>query len=113
MFAASELPSASLPIRDILFPALGTGRNPAECGRLPPSLNTARDREGGTAIANVRIRDGRRLSVFRTYVYPYMDRHNLTVLTGALVTRIVFDGKRAAGVEFLRNACRSARPSGA
>lgn len=58
--------------------------------------------EGGAAIANVRIRDGRRLSVFRTYTYPYMDRDNLTVLTGALVTRVVFDGKRAVGVEFLR-----------
>jgi choline dehydrogenase len=32
-----------------------------------------------------------------------MDRRNLTVLTGALVTRIVFDGKRAVGVEFLRD----------
>jgi choline dehydrogenase len=31
-----------------------------------------------------------------------MDRRNLTVLTGALVTRIVFDGQRAVGVEFLR-----------
>jgi len=58
--------------------------------------------EGGAAIANVRIRDGRRLSVFRTYTYPYMDRSNLTVLTGALVTRIVFDGNRAVGVEFHR-----------
>jgi choline dehydrogenase len=34
---------------------------------------------------------------------PYMDRHNLTVLTGALVTRVVFDGKRAVGVEFRRD----------
>jgi choline dehydrogenase len=59
--------------------------------------------EGGAAIVNVRIRAGRRLSVFRTYTYPYMDRHNLTVLTGALVTRIVLDGKRAIGVEFRRN----------
>ena len=60
--------------------------------------------EGGAAIANVRIRDGRCLSVFRTYAYPYMGRHNLTVLTGALVTRIVFDGKRAVGVEFRLDA---------
>lgn len=57
--------------------------------------------DGGAAIANVRIRDGRRLSVFRTYAYPLMDRPNLTVLTGALVTRILFDGRRAAAVEIL------------
>jgi choline dehydrogenase len=36
--------------------------------------------EAGAAIANVRIRNGRRLSVFRTYVCPYMGRRNLTVL---------------------------------
>jgi choline dehydrogenase len=59
--------------------------------------------EGGAAIANLRIRDGRRLSVFRTYVYPYLDRPRLTVLTGALVTRVIFDGKRAVGIEFLRD----------
>jgi choline dehydrogenase len=58
--------------------------------------------EGGAAIANVRIRDGRRLSVFRTYAYPLMDRPNLTVLTGALVTRVLFDGRRAVAVEILR-----------
>jgi choline dehydrogenase len=59
--------------------------------------------EGGASITNLRIRDGRRLSVFRTYAYPYMDRHNLTVLTGALVTRVLFNGKLAVGVEFFRD----------
>ncbi len=56
---------------------------------------------GGCALANVRIRDGKRLSVFRSYVYPYMDRSNLTVLTGALVTKVILDGKRATGVDVL------------
>jgi choline dehydrogenase len=55
--------------------------------------------DGGAASANVRIRDGMRLSVFRSYVYPYMDRPNLTVLTNALVTRIKTKGARATGVE--------------
>ena len=32
-----------------------------------------------------------------------MDRPNLTVLTHAFVTRITFEGKRATGVEYLRN----------
>jgi choline dehydrogenase len=55
--------------------------------------------DGGSSIADVRLRHGKRLSVFRTYVYPYMDRPNLTVLTDALVTRVTFEGKRASGVE--------------
>jgi choline dehydrogenase len=62
--------------------------------------------EGGASILDVRVRDGYRQSVFRSYVFPYMDRPNLTVLTGALVTRLTFDQverKRVTGVEFSRN----------
>jgi choline dehydrogenase len=56
--------------------------------------------EGGASILDVRVRDGYRQSVFRSYVFPYMDRPNLTVLTGALVTRVTFERNRAAGVQF-------------
>jgi choline dehydrogenase len=58
--------------------------------------------DGGAAISNVCVRDGQRQSVFRAYVHPYMDRPNLTVLTQALVTRLAFEGKEVAGVEFQR-----------
>ena len=54
---------------------------------------------GGAALSNRRIRDGKRQSVFRTYAYPYMDRPNLTVLTHALVTRVIVEGGKATGVE--------------
>jgi choline dehydrogenase len=56
--------------------------------------------EGGAAIFDLRVRDGQRLSVFRSYTYPRMDQPNLTVLTHALVRRVIFDGKRATGIEF-------------
>jgi len=55
--------------------------------------------EGGASMPDVRIRDKKRQSVFRDYVFPYMDRPNLTVLPHALVTRLTFEGKRATGVE--------------
>jgi choline dehydrogenase len=54
---------------------------------------------GGAALANLCVRDGRRQSIFRSYVYPAMDRPNLTVLTGALVTRLTLAGTRVTGVE--------------
>jgi choline dehydrogenase len=54
----------------------------------------------GAAIGDLRVRDGKRESIFRSYTYPVMDRPNLTVLTDALVTRVVFDGVKATGVEF-------------
>ena len=55
--------------------------------------------DGGASIMDVRVRAGKRQSVFRSYTFPYMDRPNLTVLTRALVTRLIFEGKRATGVE--------------
>jgi choline dehydrogenase len=56
---------------------------------------------GGASIAELRIRDGKRESVFGSYVRPLMSRSNLTVLTDALVTRLIFDGKRVTGIEAL------------
>jgi choline dehydrogenase len=57
------------------------------------------DGEGGASIIEVRVRDGKRQSIFRAYTFPSMDRPNLTVLSHALVTRVTFEGKRATGVE--------------
>src|SRR5258708_22257191 len=33
-----------------------------------------RERAGGSSIVDVRFRDGKRQSVFRSYTFPYMDR---------------------------------------
>ncbi len=57
------------------------------------------ERPGGAAIADLRIRNGKRESVFRSYTYRVMHQPNLTVVTGALVSRILLLGKKAIGVE--------------
>lgn len=57
--------------------------------------------DGGAAIPNVRIKDGQRMSVFRTYVRPILDRPNITVLTHANIQRLVMKGSRVTGVEIL------------
>jgi len=44
----------------------------------------------------------RRASAARTYLHPVLKRPNLQLVTHALVHRILFDGKRATGVEFSR-----------
>jgi len=54
---------------------------------------------GGASIIDLRVREGKRQSIFQSYVFPIMDEPNLTVLTRALVTRLTFDGKRVTGVE--------------
>jgi choline dehydrogenase len=44
----------------------------------------------------------RRASAARTYLHPALKRPNLQLVTNALVHRVVFDGKRATGIEFSR-----------
>jgi choline dehydrogenase len=44
----------------------------------------------------------RRASTARTYLHPVLKRPNLQLVTKALVHRVLFDGKRASGIEFSR-----------
>lgn len=55
----------------------------------------------GAAISDIRVRAGRRQSMYGTYVVPLLHRPNLSVVTGALVTKLTFDGNRATGVELM------------
>ena len=54
----------------------------------------------GFAKFDRNIRNGRRLSAARAYLHPVMKRPNLTVVTRALTSKILFDGKRAVGVQY-------------
>jgi choline dehydrogenase len=56
-------------------------------------------RQEGTGYYQATACRGRRCSTATGYLRPAEKRANLTVRTGALVTRIVFEGKRAVGVE--------------
>ena len=57
-------------------------------------------RQEGFAKFDRNIRNGRRLSAARAYLHPVMNRPNLDVVTRAFVERVVFEGKRAVGVEY-------------
>jgi choline dehydrogenase len=59
-------------------------------------------RQEGFAKFDRNVHNGRRLSASRAYLHPVMDRPNLDVETFAFVTKIVFEGGRAVGVEYAR-----------
>ena len=59
-------------------------------------------RQEGFAPFDRNIRNGRRLSASRAYLHPVMKRPNLTVKTRAFVRRILFEGTRAVGVEYVQ-----------
>ena len=55
----------------------------------------------GTGLHDLLIDDeNRRQSAATAYLRPAMGRENLTVVTGALVGRLIFDGLRCRGVHF-------------
>jgi choline dehydrogenase-like flavoprotein len=57
----------------------------------------------GLGIYQVTQKNGERWSAARAYIEPNLSRPNLKVVTGAQARKIVFDGKRATGVEFIRD----------
>ena len=56
----------------------------------------------GFAVPQMTIRRGRRCSAADAYLRPALARQNLTIAIGAFATRVVFDGTRATGVEYVR-----------
>jgi choline dehydrogenase len=56
-------------------------------------------KQEGFAAFDRTIHRGRRLSAARAYLHPVMYRRNLDLDCGKLVTRILFEGRRAVGVE--------------
>jgi choline dehydrogenase len=57
---------------------------------------------GGAAIMELALRNGRRSSIFRSYVYPKLSQPNLTVLTHTLVSKLLISGTTVIGVEVLQ-----------
>jgi len=56
----------------------------------------------GVGMYQVTHRNGERCSVAKAYLTPVRSRANLTVFTDVRVTRIVTEGRRATGVEFIQ-----------
>ena len=57
--------------------------------------------QDGVGTYQVTHRNGERFSAAKAYLTPAMGRPNLRVITGALTTRILFEGRRAVGVAFI------------
>jgi len=69
--------------------------------KATPDYNGAQ--QEGFGVWQLTVRDGRRCSAADAYLRPALTRPNLTVEVKSLVTRLVFSGTRAVGVEYMRN----------
>jgi len=64
----------------------------------------------GAGYYQLTARNGRRWSTAVGYLKPARRRHNLAVVSNALTTRILFEGRRAVGVEYRQgDVTRTAR----
>ena len=91
------------PMKSPLFEAFFTAAEEAGYARTP-DVNSFRQEGFGPFDRNVYR--GRRLSAARAYLYPVRHRKNLTVKTRSQVARVIFEGKRAVGVEVMRGKKR-------
>jgi choline dehydrogenase len=72
--------------------------------RHNPDFNGAE--QEGAGIYQLTVKGGRRNSAARAFLYPAVRRGNVQVLTGAQATRVLWEGRRAVGVEYLRGGVR-------
>jgi choline dehydrogenase len=74
----------------------------AEQAGYPSTSDVNGFQQEGFGRMDMTVGGGRRSSAANAYLRPAMRRANLKVLTGALATRIVFEGKRAVALEYFR-----------
>jgi len=60
----------------------------------------------GAGYFQLTTRKGRRWSTARGYLKPARRRPNVAVVANALTTRILFEGRRAVGVEYIKDGAR-------
>jgi choline dehydrogenase len=59
-------------------------------------------RQEGFGDMEMTVHNGRRWSASNAYLWPIKGRENLEIISGAHVNRILMEGKRAVGVEYMR-----------
>ncbi|MBY0265491.1 MAG: GMC family oxidoreductase N-terminal domain-containing protein [Burkholderiales bacterium] len=67
---------------------------------IPETDDFNRGNNEGVSRFEVTQKRGIRWSAARAFLDPVRARPNLTIITGALVRRVLFEGRRATGVEF-------------
>jgi len=66
----------------------------------------------GAAAYQINTSGGRRMHSARAFLAPALKRANVTLMTGALVERIIFDGTRASAVQLRRQGRRETLRAG-
>jgi len=78
------------------------GSRPGRQAGYPLTADMNGFQQEGFGRMDMTVGEGRRCSAANAYLRPAMRRSNLAVRTHALVTRVLFEGRRAVGVSYQR-----------
>ena len=104
-----------LAVRDVSegHPLCDAFIDACEQAGLPRNEDFNGPTQEGAGYFQLTTRNGRRWSTARGYLKPARKRPNVAVVSNALTTRILFEGRRAVGVEYIKDGARHvARASG-
>jgi choline dehydrogenase-like flavoprotein len=87
-------------------PIYEAGRRVAQAQGLKPMADINADQHEGFGALQYTVKRGRRASAGAVFLRPALRRPNLTLVTRAHVTRVLFEGRRAVGVEYVRKGRR-------
>lgn len=98
-YRGGDGPLRSSNIR-LTHPTMDAFVDAAQQAGIPSNPDYNGESQEGVAHAQAYQRDGFRHNNGRAFIRPVRHRKNLTIVLNALATRILFDGTRAAGVEY-------------
>jgi choline dehydrogenase len=97
-----------LSVTDLISPAVTSQQFIKACIAMGyhhnPDFNAIQ--QEGAGLYQMTIKDGKRHSAAAAFLLPILQRPNLKTITGALVTRLLFEGTRTIGVEYLHAETR-------
>jgi len=67
---------------------------------IPANLDYNGAIQEGASLVQSTIKNGKRESGATAFLKPVLDRNNLTAISNAFVEKIIFDGKKAVGVQY-------------
>ncbi len=92
-----------LSVTDVISPAVASQRfiDAAIALGYPHNPDFNGMQQEGAGHFQMTIKDGKRHSAAAAFLLPILHRPNLTTITGALVTRLLFESNRTVGVEYV------------
>ena len=67
---------------------------------IPANIDYNGAIQEGASLVQSTIKNGKRVSGATAFLKPVLDRKNLTAISNAFVEKIIFDGKKAVGVQY-------------